>query len=253
VRNNNVFSTPHDRYDDTIDCDDRIKCLDIDSDTSIPIIDELSRETTIRSIPLMVITSLNRTKMRRLYDESKIIAIFGKPFAYANHSIIERHLKSRYFLDTNISVSNDRLFHSKPVSDQSNKSTSIKNRSRSVSDAYALPNEIVSNLSHYDAKLSQSANLKHMNSEGSVHIKSRNTDPRSGSLPSSDLKKKQIENKKKRKIAGTLQYMSPEVLKYDSYGVGVDWWACGVAFYECVKRYFRQILVDPIGLILSLM
>jgi len=35
---------------------------------------------------------------------------------------------------------------------------------------------------------------------------------------------------------GTLQFMAPEVVQKKKYAYPIDWWACGVTFYQCVTR-----------------
>ena len=58
---------------------------------------------------------------------------------------------------------------------------------------------------------------------------------------------------------GTLHFIAPEVIKVQKYGKSVDWWACGVTFYECLVRshlfrgddkqeVFDNILQGPIDL-----
>lgn len=58
---------------------------------------------------------------------------------------------------------------------------------------------------------------------------------------------------------GTLHFIAPEVITLQKYGKSVDWWACGVTFYECLVRehlfygderekVFNRILEGPIHL-----
>eukprot|EP00602_Paraphysomonas_sp_CaronLab_P010611 CAMPEP_0185038026 /NCGR_PEP_ID=MMETSP1103-20130426/33155_1 /TAXON_ID=36769 /ORGANISM="Paraphysomonas bandaiensis, Strain Caron Lab Isolate" /LENGTH=1565 /DNA_ID=CAMNT_0027576271 /DNA_START=952 /DNA_END=5646 /DNA_ORIENTATION=+ len=37
-------------------------------------------------------------------------------------------------------------------------------------------------------------------------------------------------------LVGTVQYMAPEMLAREPYDESVDWWSCGVLFFECVMR-----------------
>ena len=43
-------------------------------------------------------------------------------------------------------------------------------------------------------------------------------------------------------LAGTPQYIAPEVLRGEPYSYGADWWSCGILLYEmlagkvCVER-----------------
>ena len=39
--------------------------------------------------------------------------------------------------------------------------------------------------------------------------------------------------RKHARPAGTLNYVAPEMVVHEAYGRMVDWWACGVTFYEC--------------------
>jgi serine/threonine protein kinase len=37
-------------------------------------------------------------------------------------------------------------------------------------------------------------------------------------------------------LVGTMQYMSPEMIAREPYFEIVDWWSCGVLFFECITR-----------------
>ena len=37
-------------------------------------------------------------------------------------------------------------------------------------------------------------------------------------------------------LVGTIHYMSPEMINREPYFESVDWWSCGVLFFECVTR-----------------
>jgi CheY-like chemotaxis protein len=63
----------------------------------------------------------------------------------------------------------------------------------------------------------------------------------------------------KHSAVGTIHFMAPEVIFEHKYGRSVDWWACGVTFYECTVRHhlfnglekdaiIMQILMAPIEL-----
>ena len=41
---------------------------------------------------------------------------------------------------------------------------------------------------------------------------------------------------KSRSLVGTLYFIAPEVVKLRKYSKAVDWWACGMSFYECLTR-----------------
>ena len=51
---------------------------------------------------------------------------------------------------------------------------------------------------------------------------------------------------------GTLHFLAPEVIRHQKYGKPVDWWACGVTFYECLAKghlfqgKHRQDVIDDI-------
>ena len=57
--------------------------------------------------------------------------------------------------------------------------------------------------------------------ESSVHSKSRNFVA--------------VESKS-HSLVGTLHFIAPEVIRLRKYGKAVDWWACGITFYECLVR-----------------
>lgn len=67
------------------------------------------------------------------------------------------------------------------------------------------------------------------------------------------------EGQQKHSAVGTIHFMAPEVIFEHKYGRSVDWWACGVTFYECTVRQhlftgvekeviMQQILSSPIDL-----
>jgi serine/threonine protein kinase len=67
------------------------------------------------------------------------------------------------------------------------------------------------------------------------------------------------EGQQKHSAVGTIHFMAPEVIFEHKYGRSVDWWACGVTFYECTVRQhlfsglekeviMQQILSGPIDL-----
>lgn len=41
---------------------------------------------------------------------------------------------------------------------------------------------------------------------------------------------------KAKGLVGTMQYMSPEMIADEPYFEVVDWWSCGVLFFECITR-----------------
>ena len=41
---------------------------------------------------------------------------------------------------------------------------------------------------------------------------------------------------KSHSLVGTLHFIAPEVIRLRKYGKAVDWWACGITFYECLVR-----------------
>lgn len=51
---------------------------------------------------------------------------------------------------------------------------------------------------------------------------------------------------------GTVHFLAPEVIQHQKYGKPVDWWACGVTFYECLAKghlfhgKHRQEVIDDI-------
>ena len=60
-------------------------------------------------------------------------------------------------------------------------------------------------------------------------------------------------------LVGTLHFIAPEVIRLRKYGKAVDWWACGMTFYECLvrkhlfqgddkKTVFERIMSAPIVL-----
>jgi serine/threonine protein kinase len=44
------------------------------------------------------------------------------------------------------------------------------------------------------------------------------------------------DGQQKHSAVGTIHFMAPEVIFDHKYGRSVDWWACGVTFYECTVR-----------------
>lgn len=67
------------------------------------------------------------------------------------------------------------------------------------------------------------------------------------------------DGQQKHSAVGTIHFMAPEVIFEHKYGRCVDWWACGVTFYECTVRQhlftgvekeaiMQQILSGPIDL-----
>ena len=48
------------------------------------------------------------------------------------------------------------------------------------------------------------------------------------------ISKLKVKEKKSKKICGTLEYMSPEMIKCNGYDKNIDWWSLGILLYELV-------------------
>lgn len=45
------------------------------------------------------------------------------------------------------------------------------------------------------------------------------------------------EGKRRDTFCGTKEYMSPEMVSLNGYGLGLDWWALGIMTYEMICGY----------------
>ena len=106
---------------------------------------------------------------------------------------------------------------------------------RETTNSHILPSSLAGNTSSYSHV---TFGTEHMNTPPNTI-----NDPRQNPFRSA-AKHVVSEGQQKHSAVGTIHFMAPEVIFEHKYGRSVDWWACGVTFYECTMRQHLFTGVD---------
>ena len=106
---------------------------------------------------------------------------------------------------------------------------------REIANSNILPSSLAGNTSSYSHV---TYGTEHMNTPPNTI-----NDPRQNPFRSA-AKHVVSEGQQKHSAVGTIHFMAPEVIFEHKYGRSVDWWACGVTFYECTMRQHLFTGVD---------